>query len=63
MKEYKEFYGKYTEKGVDFEIWRKWGEGIKDHLECFVNGELFAKTTRYIDVMDFVLYCQYNYIF
>lgn len=63
-----EFYGKWENKGIIFEMFRRWGENIKDHLEmeCYPSGKpnerhIFAKTTRYIEPMDFLLYCQYNY--
>ncbi len=56
-----EYYGRYEDKGVVFHIWRKWGDGAPDHLECYVDGHLFATTKRYIDFRDFVLWCFYNY--
>lgn len=65
-----EFYGKWEIKNVMFEMFRRWGEGIKDHLEmeCYTKGheeqrKIFAKTTRYVDPMDFLLYCECNYDF
>ncbi len=57
----KEYYGRFEDGGKAFHIWRKWGNGEPDHLECYVDGKLFAKTTRYIDFRDFVLWCFYNY--
>lgn len=63
-----EFYGKWENKGIIFEMFRRCGEGIKDHLEMETypaekerERKIFAKTTRYIEPMDFLLYCQCNY--
>lgn len=49
-----EFYGRWEDKGIVFEMFRRWGDGIKDHLEmeCYPTGKesekkVFARTTRY----------------
>ena len=63
-----EFCGKWENKGVVFEMFRRWGNDIKDHLEMetYPAGKenervIFTKTTHYIEPMDFLLYCEYNY--
>lgn len=65
-----EYYGRWRNKGVVFEIFRKWGGKTKDHLECYTYPEgmrgkrmLFAHTSRFIDHMDFLLFCQYNFCY
>lgn len=64
----REFYGRWVSNGVVFEIFREWGDEKGDRLVCFTyhvgresSAKLFAHTDRYINIMDFLLYCQYNY--
>lgn len=60
--EQKEYYGTYHQNGNEFVFWRKWSKDIPDHLECFVDGKLYARTKRFnIEPIDFVCYCLYNY--
>ncbi len=62
-----EYVGRWDSNGTVFEIFRMWGGGQKDHLECFIYPEgkrslrtLYAQTTEFICHMDFLLYCMYN---
>lgn len=64
----REFLGKWQEKGITFEVYRMWGDEKGDRLECYTYPEgcekkakKFATSDRYMSVMDFLLYCQYNY--